>query len=63
MVAVLTWRHSFMSVCLCRLKAARETDKRIKVMNEVISGIRAIKMYAWEKAFKRMVDRIRRCSQ
>ena len=47
-------------VFLSRLKAARETDRRIKVMNEVISGIRVIKMYAWEKAFKRMVDRIRR---
>ena len=43
-----------------RFKAARITDSRIKVMNEVITGIRVIKMYAWEYAFKKMVDEIRK---
>ena len=38
------------------------TDKRIKVMNEVITGIRVIKMYAWEYAFKRVVSQLRRSS-
>ena len=38
----------------------RVTDKRIRVMNEVIVGIRVIKMYAWEYAFKRVVSKIRR---
>ena len=27
------------------------TDKRIKPMNEILSGIRVWKMYAWEQAF------------
>ena len=36
------------------------TDKRVKVMNEVISGIRVIKMYAWEYAFRDVVAAIRR---
>ena len=29
-------------------------------MNEVISGIRVIKMYGWEYAFHRLVSRLRR---
>ena len=43
-----------------RFKAAQLTDKRIKVMNEVITGIRVIKMYAWEYAFKDVVASIRK---
>ena len=43
-----------------RLKAARITDSRIKVMNEVITGIRVIKMYAWEYAFSDVVNKMRR---
>lgn len=27
-------------------------DERVKLTNEVIEGIRLIKMYAWEEAFK-----------
>eukprot|EP00731_Ephydatia_muelleri_P026449 Em0018g549a len=42
-----------------RFNSARVTDKRVKVMNEVISGMRVIKMYAWEHAFKGLVDRLR----
>ena len=29
-------------------------------MNEVISGMRVIKMYGWEYAFSQLVSRIRR---
>ena len=36
------------------------TDKRVKVMNEVISGIRVIKMYTWEYAFSNVVAAIRK---
>ena len=43
-----------------RLQAALKTDKRIKVMNELISGIRVIKMYAWEYAFRDLVHSIRK---
>ena len=28
-------------------------------MNEIISGIRVIKMYAWEYAFKKLVTKLR----
>ena len=42
-----------------RLKSARVTDKRVRVMNEIISGMRLIKMYAWEWAFHEYVKKIR----
>jgi hypothetical protein len=29
-------------------------------MNEVISGIRVIKMYAWENAFNKLISKLRR---
>eukprot|EP00794_Sanderia_malayensis_P020178 gene20178-22153_t len=35
------------------------TDKRVKVVNEIITGIRVIKMYAWEESFKKIVDALR----
>ena len=48
------------SVLSFRFKSARVTDKRIRIMNEIIVGIRVIKMYAWEYAFKRVVSKLRR---
>ena len=48
------------SLSLIRVKSARITDKRVVIMNEVITGIRVIKMYAWEYAFKRVVSKLRR---
>ena len=36
------------------------TDRRVKVMNEVINGIRVIKMYAWEYAFSDVISAIRK---
>ncbi|CAH1098768.1 unnamed protein product [Psylliodes chrysocephalus] len=38
-----------------RYQIAIRTDKRVKLMNEVTSGIQVIKMYAWEKPFETMV--------
>ncbi|XP_065882476.1 ATP-binding cassette subfamily C member 4-like [Dysidea avara] len=42
------------------LKSAKVTDKRVRVMNEIISGMRLIKMYAWEWAFHEYVKKIRK---
>jgi len=36
------------------------TDKRICLMNEVISGIQVIKMYTWEKPFAKLINYIRK---
>ncbi|XP_040847172.1 ATP-binding cassette sub-family C member 4 isoform X2 [Ochotona curzoniae] len=43
-----------------RSKTATFTDVRIRTMNEVITGIRIIKMYAWEKSFADLITRMRR---
>jgi ATP-binding cassette subfamily C (CFTR/MRP) protein 4 len=38
-----------------RRKTAQLTDHRIRIMNEIITGMRVIKMYTWEKAFAELV--------
>ncbi|XP_031342463.1 probable multidrug resistance-associated protein lethal(2)03659 isoform X2 [Photinus pyralis] len=43
-----------------RLKTSTERDNRLRLMNEIIHGINVIKMYAWEKPFAKMIDKIRK---
>ena len=45
-------------VVLLRLRRANVaiTDQRIKLMNEVMQGIKAVKFYAWEKPFSRKIE-------
>ena len=42
-----------------RRKVLKYSDLRVKMMNEILSGIRIIKFYAWEKAFKKEVGVLR----
>lgn len=35
------------------------TDQRLKVVNEIMNGIRVVKFYGWEKAFQQMIQDIR----
>ncbi|XP_070327220.1 LOW QUALITY PROTEIN: ATP-binding cassette sub-family C member 4-like [Odocoileus virginianus] len=43
-----------------RSKTAALTDDRIRTMSEFISGIKTVKMYAWEKSLIDLITRLRR---
>jgi len=48
-------------VCtILRSKISKVADRRVDIMNSIISGIRTVKMYAWEFPFMERVQRIRR---
>eukprot|EP00056_Hartaetosiga_gracilis_P007440 m.108366 g.108366 ORF g.108366 m.108366 type:complete len:1405 (-) comp12705_c0_seq1:157-4371(-) len=42
-----------------RRVAIHETDRRVRLMNELLTCIKLIKMYAWEKPFANKIGRIR----
>ena len=43
-----------------REKAASVTDERLELMNQVIAGIRAVKMNAWEWNFTDIITNLRK---
>uniref|UniRef100_A0A669C2N7 Multidrug resistance-associated protein 4 n=1 Tax=Oreochromis niloticus TaxID=8128 RepID=A0A669C2N7_ORENI len=58
MMPIQTWFGKLFGIF--RSKTAVLTDSRIRIMNEVVSGIRIIKMYAWEKPFSALVTEVRK---
>lgn len=42
-----------------RKRVLKYSDLRVKLMNEILTGIRIIKYYAWEKPFQYEVERLR----
>ena len=50
---------SFVSAEL-RLRTAVASDQRISLMNQVVSGIRAIKTSSWEDGYREKISYVRR---
>ena len=41
------------------VKKLEKQDLRIKILNEILGGIKVIKFYGWELSFKKIVDKVR----
>jgi ATP-binding cassette subfamily C (CFTR/MRP) protein 1 len=57
LVPVNMWVFSVVSKM--RRKVLKFSDLRVKMMNEILTGIRIIKFYGWEKPFGKEVGRLR----
>ncbi|XP_073541128.1 ATP-binding cassette sub-family C member 2 [Phyllobates terribilis] len=42
-----------------QMKNMENKDKRLKIMNEILNGIKILKLYAWEPSFEKQVQGIR----
>ena len=43
-----------------RQETAEVTDRRITLMNELVTGIRALKAHAWEEDYRKKIREVRR---
>lgn len=43
----------------CHTEQMKHKDERIKMMSEILNGIKVLKLYAWEKSMEKMVLEIR----
>lgn len=46
-----------------RKQTAEKSDERVRLMKEIIMGMEVIKMYTWEKPFRKIIDAVRRLLQ
>ncbi|XP_044271381.1 multidrug resistance-associated protein 1 isoform X1 [Tribolium madens] len=46
-------------VKVLQIKQMKNKDERVKLMNEVLSGIKVLKLYAWEPSFEKQILKIR----
>ena len=62
---IIHWWVSFAFHSGSKVKALQEEnmkykDLRIKLMNEILNGMKVLKLYAWESSFLEKVEEIRR---
>ena len=58
LIPVQMWMGKVFAIL--RRKTATLTDERVKLMSEVVNGMRVIKMYCWEKLFTDQVRDVRK---
>ena len=49
----------YISILSSRKRRLKEMDKRVDVINEVVTAMRLVKMYCWEMKFSEKVQAIR----
>lgn len=42
-----------------QVKQMKNKDERVKIMNEILSGMKVLKLYAWEESFEKQIREIR----
>ena len=58
---IMTPYHLFTGTQFKRLRTAmaQATDRRVKIMNEMVAGARVVKLFAWEKSFAKVINAVR----
>ncbi|WKY16856.1 hypothetical protein Q1695_001460 [Nippostrongylus brasiliensis] len=53
--------NSYISVKMrnCQVQQMKYKDERLKMMSEVLNGIKVLKLYAWEKSMENAISKIR----
>ncbi|CAI5456759.1 unnamed protein product [Caenorhabditis angaria] len=53
--------NSFISIKMrnCQMEQMKYKDERIKMMSEILNGMKVLKLYAWEKSMEKIVLEIR----
>ena len=49
----------FLNLSRCTTACMELTDHRVKLVNELLSGIRVVKFYGWETAFQKRITEAR----
>ena len=61
LIALIPCMNILSSICAqIRDETAEVTDRRISLMNELVSGIRALKAHAWEEYYRKKIQDVRR---
>lgn len=42
-----------------QISQMKDKDRRVKLMDEILNGIKVLKLYAWERSFEKTVKEIR----
>ena len=42
-----------------RVKISKVADQRVKLTQETLLGVRAVKLYAWEESFLAVIEKLR----